>query len=141
MFYQHQHSGKAVSVPKGLGLSLAVNIALTAALCMITASLVALNKIEWYRVGYCIMFMLLFVSYIGAKTAISAIKTQFFMIALMSGILYWLFLLSVTALFFGGNYSSIPETAALIAAGSISAALLRRSKRTTIPRKRRNTYR
>ena len=141
MFCQHQHSGKAVSVPKGLGLSLAVNIALTAAMCMITASLVALNKIEWYSVGYCIMFMLLFVSYIGAKTAISAIKTQFFMIALMSGILYWLFLLSVTALFFGGNYSSIPETAALIAAGSISAALLRRSKRTTIPRKRRNTYR
>ena len=135
MSVKTKRSGKATSIPAGLGMSLGVNVCISAISMGLIAYLLHQEKITWEATGYWIMVTLLISSFVGAKTAINAIKTQYLMIAAMSGLIYWLFLLCITALFFGGNYSSVYETAGLIAAGSICAVLLRLPKSQTITKK------
>ena len=134
-------TGKATSVPRGLGLSLAMNIIITAAVAAIIAVLLSRKIIPWENTGYWIMGMLLTASFIGGKIAISAIKSQRYLVSIMSGALYWMFLLCITALFFGGHYSSVLETGALILSGSIAAGLLNYPKKPTALRKRKYSYR
>jgi hypothetical protein len=55
----------------------------------------------------------------------------------MSGGLYWGLLLCITALFFGGNYDAVPETAAVIITGSGCAAMVSLPQRQTKPKKKR----
>ena len=133
-------SGKAHSVPAGLVLSLGVNIAITATAIAIIAVMLKQNRILWDRTGYWIMTTLFIASFSGAKTAINSIKTQKYIVALMSGILYWFFLLSLTAILFGGHYSSVLETAALIISGSLTAALIHHPQKYTVTPKRRYSH-
>lgn len=129
-------SGKAASIPAGLGISLAVNICVTCILTMLIAWMIKKNTVEWDYAGIMIMFTLLISSFLGAKAAIMTIKTQFLLISVMSGTMYWMSLICITAIFFGGEYCSLMETAALIASGSIAAALLRSSGKRASKRKR-----
>lgn len=134
-------TGKSFSVPAGLGLSLAVNIGITLIITGLLSHSIQRKTIEWETVGYWIMIMLLLSSFFGAKTAMATIKTQYLLISFMSGVLYWFFLLCITALFFGGNYHSVFETAALITAGSIAAVLIRAPKKKISSGKKRGVYR
>ena len=118
-------SGKTVSVPAGLGISLLTNVLITAIAISLIAYCVEQKKIPWETVGVYIMFMLLISSHLGAKAAISAIRTQYLLVSAMSGLLYWMFLLCFTALFFGGSYDAVFETGGLIMAGSMTAAMIR----------------
>ena len=129
MIIKSTRSGKAMSVPLGLGISLAAEIILTITAISIISILVHQNKLAWNSIGYGIMITLLITSFLGSKVAIATVKRQYLLISIMSGVLYWSFLLCVTALFFGGNFSSIIETAILIISGSITAVLLRKQKR------------
>ena len=131
-------TGKSISVPAGLSLSLTGNVIITAITTTILAKLLNNMMITWEETGYWIMVMLLIASFVGSKLAIITIKSQRYLIGLMSGVLFWAFLLCITALFFGGQYCSIPETGVLILSGSITAALVR------FPKKRiygKNSYR
>lgn len=134
-------TGKSVSIPKGLGLSLAGNVIITAITITILASLLNNTVITWEETGYWIMGMLLVASFVGSKLAIMTIKTQRYLIGLMSGILFWAFLLCITALFFGGQYCSIPETGVLIISGSITAALIQFPKNRIFRSNTHHSYR
>lgn len=134
-------TGKAMSVPAGLGLSLVVNVSITSMAVAIITILLNYNSITWENTGYWIMGMLLISSYFGGKVAINSIKTQVYIVSLMSGILYWMFMLCITALFFGGQYNSIFETGVLIIAGSISAALLHLPKKRNSIQRSRHSHR
>ena len=70
------------------------------------------------------MGMLFISSFIGSKCAYISIKRQKFTISMMAGTLYWGLLLCLTALFFGGDFSAMWETAGIIAAGAGSSALI-----------------
>lgn len=134
-------SGKAVSIPAGLGISFAVNALITSMSTVFLSSMIECKKIAWEDTGYWIMFMLLISSFAGAKAAILSIKTQRYLTAAMSGIVYWGALLCITGLFFGGNFHSVFETAALIMAGSITAALIGIPGKRSASQKRRRGYR
>jgi len=135
------NSGKAVSVPYGLGISLLMNILVTSIAILVLTALVGHKIIEWDYIGYYIMVMLLISSFLGAKAALLSIKTQPLLITGMAGILFWMYLLCITALFFGGNYSSVFETALLTIGGSITAALLRMPSKKRKSRRIMNAYR
>jgi len=138
MVIKNNSLGKAVSVPKGLGISLIVNAVITILLSIFISVMISQERITWEASGYWIMIMLLLSSFLGAKAAIISIKTQTLLTAFMSGILYWGALLCSTGLFFGGNYSSVFETAILIAAGSLTAAMINiptRGSKTRIQRR------
>ena len=83
------------------------------------------------------MVLLIVSSFAGAMIAFSRIKRQRMLVCIVSGVIYFAMLMSVTALFFGGQYSAVGTTALLVLAGSGTAALLglrqrRGTKRTKI---------
>ena len=115
---------KACSVTGGMVISATVSIAITLFLSLWIANLLNHESITWEQAGYWIMGMLFAASFLGGKSAIAAIQRQKLLIAIMSGALYWGILLCMTALFFGGNFDSLWETAGIISAGCTSAALI-----------------
>ena len=117
-------TGTAVSIPKGMFYSGVVSLILTLLLTGILAILVEREVVEERNIGYGIMVILIVTSYISAMTAWNKIKHRRMMICLLSGIVYCVILLSITARFFGGQYGSVWETMLLIFCGSMLAVLL-----------------
>lgn len=119
-----KRTGTASSIPGGILFASFISISFTAAISAIIAYCIHNERITWEQSGYWIMGMLVVSAFIGGKCAFGLVKRQRAMIAIMSGVLYWGVLLCLTALFFGGDYSAIWETAGLIGAGCITSALI-----------------
>lgn len=124
------NTGKSLSFPRGMTVSGITSMSITILASVIIAQMLDSGQITWEQSGYWIMGMLLLSAFLGAKAAIVTIKRQKLAVSMMSGILYWGIMLCVTALFFGGNYDAVLETAALIIAGSGCAAMV------SLPQKR-----
>ena len=117
-------TGRATSLPVGLAIGATCSLAATLILTAILAKLVEAETLPVEKIGYGIMALLIVSSFAGAMIAFGRIKRQ-------------RMLVSVTALFFGGQYSAVGTTALLVLAGSGTAALLglrqgRGTKRTKI---------
>lgn len=124
------NTGKSLSFPGGMTVSGITSMSITILASVIIAQMLDSGQITWEQSGYWIMGMLLLSAFLGAKAAIVTIKRQKLAVSMMSGILYWGIMICVTALFFGGNYDTVLETAALIIAGSGCAAMV------SLPQKR-----
>ena len=127
-------TGRATSLPVGLAIGAACSLAATLILTAILAKLVEL-PVE--KIGYGIMVLLIVSSFAGAMISFGRIKRQRMLVCIVSGVIYFAMLMSITALFFGGQYSAVGTTALLVLAGSGAAALLglrqgRGAKRTKI---------
>jgi len=116
--------GKSSSVPAGLAIGASVSMAVTAVCSAMIAIFLNRENLTWDQAGYWIMGMLFLASFVGGKCAFGAIKRQRLLVSLMAGMLYWGILLCMTALFFGGKFEAVGETAALIGAGAGTAALI-----------------
>ena len=134
------NSGKANSIPGGLAIALSTSLIITFGLSTVLAYCLNAERITWSQAGYWIMGMLFAASYIGGKCAFTTIKRQKSAVCFMTGILYWSVLLCITALFFGGNYEAIWETAGIIGAGSGSAALISMPKSKKTKRRSHRGY-
>lgn len=135
-------TGRASSIPAGLAAGATVNIILTGILTAVLALLLDRERIPWDAVGYGILIMILLSAYLGAVTARNRIRRQRLLVCLMSGGIYFAILLSVTALFFGGQYEAVGVTALLVAGGTGCAALpAPRQGRGVGNRRRRKPYR
>ena len=116
-------SGKSSSVPSGIMIGALLAMGITVIGSAIIAKMVDLGYIQQRNVGYGIMVMLVAASYAGVTISCKRIRRRFLMTALLTAIVYWLFLLGITALFFGGQYDAILETGLLIVCGSVIALL------------------
>ena len=124
MVTNRKPTGRASSIPAGLAVGAAVNVVITCFSALALGKLVDSQKMQWENIGYGIMLLLLAASFAGACAAYAKIKRQRLMVCLLSGMVYFAILLSVTALFFGGQYEAVGVTAALVLAGSGTAGLL-----------------
>ena len=125
-------TGRATSLPVGLAIGATCSLAATLILTLVESETLPVEKI-----GYGIMALLIVSSFAGAMIAFGRIKRQRMLVCIVSGVIYFTMLMSVTALFFGGQYSAVGTTALLVLAGSGTAALLglrqrRGTKRTKI---------
>lgn len=136
-----KHTGKATSVTKGIAMAAFISIIITAALSAAIAYLLNKEKVTWDQAGYWIMGMLFVSSYVGGKIAYAAIKRQRAAVTMMSGVLYWGLLLCATALFWGGHFDALWETAGIIGAGCGTAALISMPKNRSRRQKRGGSYR
>lgn len=127
--------GKAKSVPEGLAIGTSVSLIITVILSALIAHFLNTEKITWIQAGYWIMGMLFSASFMGGICAYISIKRKRFAISVMSGLLYWGAMLFCTALFFGGDFSAVWETAGIITAGTVTAALI------SIPHRRKSSVR
>ena len=117
-------SGRADSIPVGLAVGSVSSILLTIACVMILTKLVDNGKMLWENIGYAIMVQTIVVSFIGAKIAYMRIKRQRLLTCMLSGLIYYGFLIATAAIFFGGKYEGMAVTALLVLAGCVCASLL-----------------
>lgn len=132
-------TGKTASIPGGLAWGGAVSLGLTILLSGVLAWLLEKETILWENTGYWIMGMLLLSSFIGAWISAGRIKRQRLVVCLMSGLVYLGVLLSMTALFFGGQYEGVGVTMLLVLGGSMTAALLGNPEKRGGKRRKINT--
>ena len=118
-------TGRASSIPGGLALGGLISMIITVAGAMVSAWLIGNEKIREEQIGYCSMFILLASSFFGAWAASEKIKHRRLYVCILSGIIYYGLLLSITALFFGGQYQAMGVTAIVIFGSSMCAALVR----------------
>lgn len=112
-------SGRAVSMPAGLLNGLGVSAGVTVLGAVITAKLLDAGKIELNSVGYAIMIILLAASFLGSLCSQKRIKRQYLAVSVLSGVVFFMTLISSTALFFGGQYEAVLPTGILIMGGSV----------------------
>lgn len=123
MTVNQKPSGRAVSVPMGLMTGAMVSLGITILLAAIAAKLTQMEVTEEAHIGYYVIVILMAASFAGAFTACKRIKRQRLMICVLSGIVFFLSLMSITALFFGGQYEAVGVTGLLIFCGCMLALL------------------
>ena len=124
MVTSQRPTGRASSMPTGLALGAGVNLLVTGISVFLMAKLLQREVIQWEDTGYGVMLLLLGASFLGALTAAKKIKRQSILICGLSGLIYMGILLSITAMFFGGQFEAVGVSAALVFAGSETAGLL-----------------
>lgn len=133
--------GNVGMIPRGIGLGLAASLICTFACIAIGASLLNAEIVGEKNEGYITVTTLLFSSIIGAVVSVRSIKEKRVPVCLLSGGAYLLSLLAITALFFGGVYDGVGESALVILAGALSVALLGlKESRKAGKRRRKNKW-
>lgn len=116
-------TGRAVSLPAGILTGALTGLAVSVAGAVIAGKMLDLEWIPMSSLGYGAMVILLVSSYFASRTAWTRVKHRRALVSLGAGGSYYLMLLAMTALFFGGQYSGMGVTALLVLAGSGSSVL------------------
>ena len=117
-------TGNAMSMGQGIGLGIVVSLVITLAGSMLVAWLIGREMIPEIAVGYGAMMILILGSMAGAWTAVLKIKHRKLLVCGMSGVGYYISLLAMTALLFGGQYQGMGVTALVILCGVGVTALI-----------------
>lgn len=115
---------RATSLPIGLALGAAVSMGVTLMISFIGAQLILSEVMDQGLIGYCSLAALLLGAIMGAMTSAAKVQRRRMLVCLLSGLVYFCILLSVTALFFGGQYEGVAVSFVTVTLGSIGAALL-----------------
>ncbi len=117
-------TGKAAGMPMGILIGVMVSVMTTLICSAVLAWLISTEKMQADAIGYGVAVALLVASFIGALAAVARIKRLRTQVSLITGGVYYLVLLSVTALFFGGRYQGMGVAAIFVILGSGLTALL-----------------
>ncbi len=124
MIQTKKPTGRSSSVPGGLAAGAAVSMLSTVVIAMILAKLIQSQTLAQERIGYGIMTLLFISSFLGAAVSQGRVKHRRLMVCMLSGLVYFVLLMSMTALFFGGQYSAVGVTACLVFGAAGCAGLL-----------------
>lgn len=124
MVVNRKVTGTALSIPAGLAVAAAVSLLVTFAGAAASGYLISKEILQESSIGYCAMVLILMSSAAGAAVAVGKIKKRRVFVCAVSGLIYFGVLLSMTALFFGGQYQGIHVTGLLVLAGCTLVALL-----------------
>lgn len=119
MTVNRKPTGTAASIPSGLASGFLTAAVITLAGALITAKLIDKEIIQWKDSGYGVLMILLVSSWLGSTVTAGRVKRQRLAMCIGAGALYFCLLLLSSALFFGGQYSGVGETALLIFCGSM----------------------
>ena len=117
-------TARAMTIPAGLAVSVGTALALTAACSGLAAWMILRGLIPETVAGYLAMVILLASSAVGAIVAEGTIQRLRAQMCLAAAGGYYLSLLVVTAVFFGGQYQGMGVTALMVACGSALVILL-----------------
>ena len=117
-------SGKSVGIPLGLAVGELVSMIITVAAAAVAAWLIATEKIGEGGIGYAATIITALAAAVGAWVSSALIKRMRLQICMLSGVCYFLILLALTALLFGGQYRGIGLSAIVILCACALIALL-----------------
>lgn len=123
-------TGTASSMPVGFLTAAAISLLVSFGGAGLFGYLISKEVLQESSIGYCAMTLILLSSIAGAAVAVAKIKRRRVFVCAISGLIYFGILLSMTALFFGGQYQGIGATALLVIAGCTIVAMfgLKREK-------------
>lgn len=124
----------------GVALGVLVSVCITLISCMLISFLISGEKIGEDAIGGASVVTLLLSACLGALTAALKAKHSRLIVCMISGGIYYLFLLCCTAVFFGGQYQGMGG-AALAVLGGCAVAALPALKKGNITKKRFKKYR
>ena len=128
-------TGRASSIPAGIATGALLSLAMTLLLSGILAYLVSRETIDLNAIGYCAMVTLIVSAGIGAWVSAKRIKKMPIQMAGICGLVFYMMLLSITALFFGGQYDAMGVTFLAVLAGSGGGGVLSASRPKKVKRK------
>ena len=136
MAISQKSNGKAKGIGQGMAHGILASSGITLLGTWIVACVIDREILSWQEAGYGLILILLLASFGAGVTVLNKTQKTKVSVCMLSGLLYWAELMSITALFFGGRYSGVGETAAVIFCGSILAAMTgkRRMKHKLVPR-------
>lgn len=117
-------TGKSKPIAVGLAVGSLVSLIFTILGAAVTANLVLSEKIGTETIGYGVIMTLLIASFAGAWICASMVKRRRMLMCIGAGGSYYLSLLAITALFFGGQYQGMGVTALAVLGGSGAVGLL-----------------
>jgi O-antigen/teichoic acid export membrane protein len=127
-------------MPKGIMLGWVAEMCLTLAGSALCAYLIGQESIKGEGIGYCAMGIILASSMTGALVACNSVKCRKLQVCMISGAVYYLSLLAVTALFFGGIFQGMGVTALLVFGCCGTMALLSVRERKRGPQRKRKIH-
>lgn len=117
-------NGRAMPLPMGAALGAMCGLAWTFLSSAFLGWMIRKQWLEMDSVGYGSMIILLTASMLAAGISYRKVKIRRLLSCVSGGIGYFLLLLAMTALFFGGQYSGFGVTCLLILGGSLAAVFL-----------------
>lgn len=113
-----------ISIPLGLALGAGTSLAVAFLGTALLAWLIGNERLPEERMSIAVPAVLLVAGIVGAWMAASKTKHKRLPVCLGSGLVFFLVLLSLTALFFGGQYEGLMINGAAVLLGSGVMALL-----------------
>lgn len=117
-------TGKSKPMAVGLAVGCVFALILTLLGAALSANLVLSGKLQVQSIGYAAVVILLLASSMGSWISAIMIKRRWLVVCLGTGGSYYLMLLAITALFFGGQYQGMGVTAMLVLGGCGAVGLL-----------------
>lgn len=117
-------TGKTVGMPIGITVGVFMSVAITLACAVFYAWLIGMEKLSMDSIRYIAGVTILLSTSFGSWIAVVKIKRMRTQVCLITGAVYYLVLLSITAAFFDGQYQGIGIGAILVLVGSGLTALL-----------------
>ena len=124
MVVNQKVTGRASSVPGGLATGVTIGLGITLITSYLAAFMASRELLDRGAFGYCAIAVLLLASFVDAKIAVAKIKKMPLKMAAASGLLLYVLLLSLTALFFGGQYDAMGATLIVVLIGSGAGGVL-----------------
>ncbi len=136
MVVNRKVTGRASSMAGGLAMGGLVSLGATVLGAAGIAWLVNSGRLSGAHMGYSIMVLLTLGAWMGAMVAAGRVKRRRVLVCAGAGIIHFLILMSITALFFGGQYSGVEVTALMVLCGASLAILpgFRRPKGGKLPK-------
>lgn len=111
-------------MPAGLAAGCGWSLGITLCSAAVAAKMMETEYLKENTIGYIAIGILLLSAFSGALIACGLIKHRKLLISTLSGLVYYVVLLSMTALFFGGQYQGMLTAAAAVLAGTVLAVFL-----------------
>ena len=137
MVVNRKVTGKAMSLPLGIGLGVMISVIVTLLGTVVLTYLISRESVTQEGIGLGCGIILVIASFLGDICACAGIKRRWLMVCAVCSAGYYLVLLAVTALFFGGQYHGILTGAILILIGSAVAALAGMKGKNGLKRRRK----
>ena len=132
-----KQTGRASALPVGIAFGVVSSLVITLLGAAGLTVMIAGEHMALESYGYGVMVILLLAAVVGAVVAMLRIKHQKLQVSLLTGAAYYLILLAMNALFFGGQYEGALTTGLIILCGTGAAAILGSREVKSFKRKRK----
>ena len=115
---KNNSSGNVSTLVKSILLGSALSVTITVIGAALIAKLILSETVGENNMGYCVMILLFVASMAGCLTANAKIQQSKLKVTLLQSVGYYVGLLMIGTIFFGGANQALAETALVIAGGA-----------------------